>query len=166
MGIFRLLVVAVLALFAQVVLLPHVEVRHAAPDLLAVIVAFAALHAPIEAAATLAFLVGGIADCLSVAPFGTHAAIYLGASLLFCVLRHWVFREDLVPVALMVGLVSGLLCAIHGAALAWGASALDASAVGARAGAVAAYTALACPFLWRPLCGLRRSFGFARPMTR
>ncbi|GEM_PF-6643919 len=166
MGIFRLLIVAVLALFAQVALLPHVEVRHAVPDLLVVVVAFAALHAPIEAAATLAFLVGGIADCLSVAPFGTHAAIYLVAALLFRLLRRWVFREDLLPVALMVGLVAGLLCAAHGATLAWGDSALSAGAVGARAAAVAAYTALACPFLWRPLCGLRRSFGLARPVAR
>lgn len=166
MGIFRLLVVAVLALFAQVALLPHVEVRHAVPDLLLVVVAFAALHAPVEAAATLAFAMGGVADCLSVAPFGTHAAIYLVAAILFRVLRRWVFREDLFPVALMTGFVAGLLCAAQGTMLAWGDSALGAGAVASRAAAVAAYTALACPFLWRPLCALRRSFGLARPVAR
>lgn len=165
MGTFRLFVVATLALFAQVALLPHVEVRHATPDLLAVIVAFAALHAPIETAATLAFLAGGVADCLSVAPFGTHAAIYLVAALLFRLLRRWVFREDLLPVALMTGFVSGLLCAAQGASLAWGNSALDAGTVSGRAASVGVYTALACPFLWRPLCGLRRSFGLARPVA-
>ncbi len=161
MRLFRLLAVAVLALFAQVTVLPFVEVRHATPDLLLVVVAFAALHAPIELAAAVGWVVGGIGDCLSVEPFGTQAAFYLGAALLLAFLRRWVFREDLLPVALAVGLVAGLLCLVHGALLA-----IDTHVVVGRAGSVALYTALACPFLWRPLCRFRRAFGFQRPVSR
>jgi len=158
-------IVVVAALSLQAALAPHLALGGARPDLLLVVVTFFALYARARDAVLGAWIIGILADLMSIERLGFFALSYLGIALLVSSLREYLFRyrgTTQFAVTFVVGLVlrTGWLVyrsATVGAFESWWMLMLQ-DVLWA-----ACWTAVFAPFVHRFLLSGHRMLGINRP---
>ncbi len=87
-------ILAVVVLTLQSALVPRLEVLGARPDLILVVTVFFAMHAPRRDAVLTAWLLGMIADLMTIERFGLLALSYALIAMIVASVRDFLFRYN------------------------------------------------------------------------
>lgn len=158
-------IVVVAALTLQAALAPQLALFGARPDLLLVVATFFALYARPRDAVLGAWIIGLLADLMSIERLGFFALSYLGIALLVSGLREYLFRyrgTTQFAVTFAVGLVLRMVWVIYRTATiglheSWGVLLLQEVLW------AACWTAVFAPVVHRFLLSGHRMLGINRP---
>ena len=89
-----IIVLAIVVLTIQSALVPRIAVFGARPDLILLVAVFFAMHAPWRDAILAAWILGAVADLMTIERFGLLSATYAVAALLVASARDYLFRYN------------------------------------------------------------------------
>ena len=161
--IFTILAIAALTLQSSIA--PRVAPLGARPDWLLVFVVFIALHAPPRQAIVAAWIIGGLADVMTIERVGLIAASYTLAAVAITCVRDYLFR-DRASTALIVTLLACLavrtLWTVYGQSM-YGPLRSMSATLSVDVLLASAHTALWAVPLHRGLWGISQTLGLLRP---
>lgn len=156
---------AVIGVTLQTGLVPRLEIAGVRPDWLLIMVVFLALYVPQRDALVGAWLLGLLADVMSIESFGLISLSFALVALAVTSIHEFLFRYRVVT-QVLVTFVSGLVLQAGWACYCWikyGHWGTGSAGVGLTIVAVSIYTAAWAPLLLGGLLRMGRSFGVTLP---
>jgi rod shape-determining protein MreD len=159
------LILAFITICVQTALAPHVEVLHARPDLMLLLVIFYGIHARGFDGLLTAWVAGLLTDLSTQEPLGLFCVLYSVVALILMQAREMVFRDHLmthVVLTFLFALAVKLALAVY---VSWRYElAASANSVYFSAVVSALYTTALAPLVQYPLLRLQRALALRAPI--
>lgn len=159
------LILAFIAVCAQTALAPHVEVLHARPDLMLLLVVFYGIHARGSDGLLTAWVAGLFTDLCSQEPLGLYCVLYSVVALVLIQARELVFRDHLLTHVVLTFVLALAVKLALAAYVMWRYPLVSAeNPLFTRAIVSALYTTALAPVVQYPLIRIQRALALRAPI--